>query len=108
VASSITGFDRQISLGGAGEAQGVEPVYECLSSCNARMFSFAMNGALALSCILSLSVELWCTEGAIMTDPLAAESLMTHIRTLAGEIGPRPTGQSAENQARAYIRQMLE
>jgi acetylornithine deacetylase/succinyl-diaminopimelate desuccinylase-like protein len=33
---------------------------------------------------------------------------MAHIRALAGEIGPRPTGQSAEEQARAYIRGILE
>jgi hypothetical protein len=41
-------------------------------------------------------------------DPLSADALMTHIRTLAANIGPRPTGQAAEKQARAYIRCILE
>jgi hypothetical protein len=32
---------------------------------------------------------------------------MAHIRALAADIGPRPTGQPAEEQARAYIRRTL-
>lgn len=42
-----------------------------------------------------------------MQDPLSAEALMEHIRVLAVDIGPRPTGQSPEQQARDYIRQVL-
>ena len=42
-----------------------------------------------------------------MVDPLSAESLMAHIRALAADIGPRPTGQPPEEQARAYIRRAL-
>jgi hypothetical protein len=42
-----------------------------------------------------------------MSDPLAAEALMRHIRALADEIGPRPPGHPAEAQARAYIRRTL-
>jgi hypothetical protein len=44
----------------------------------------------------------------MMDDPLSAEALMTHIRALAAGIGPRPTGQAAEGQARAYIHHILE
>jgi hypothetical protein len=42
-----------------------------------------------------------------MPDPLAAETLMAHVVALAGDIGPRPTGQPAEETARNYIRQAL-
>jgi hypothetical protein len=42
-----------------------------------------------------------------MGDPLSAEALMRHIRALAGDIGPRPTAQPPEEQARAYIRRAL-
>ncbi len=43
-----------------------------------------------------------------MTDPLAASSLLAHVRALAQEIGPRPAGSPAEAQARAYIREVLQ
>src|SRR5512145_439500 len=42
-----------------------------------------------------------------MTDPLASESLMAHVRVLAEDIGPRQTGTIAEARARDYIRQKL-
>jgi hypothetical protein len=42
-----------------------------------------------------------------MVDPLSADSLIAHIRALAADIGPRPTGQPPEEQARAYIRRVL-
>jgi hypothetical protein len=42
-----------------------------------------------------------------MVDPLSAESLMAHIRALAADIGPRPTGQPPEEQARSDIRRVL-
>jgi hypothetical protein len=42
-----------------------------------------------------------------MNDLLSAGVLMKHIRALATDIGPRPAGQPAENQARAYVRQVL-
>src|SRR5258706_2718215 len=43
----------------------------------------------------------------VMVDPLSAEALMSHIRALAADIGPRPTGQPPEERARAYIRRAL-
>jgi acetylornithine deacetylase/succinyl-diaminopimelate desuccinylase-like protein len=42
-----------------------------------------------------------------MRDPLAAETLMDHVRALADGIGPRPPGHPEEAAARAYIRQEL-
>ncbi len=42
-----------------------------------------------------------------MNDPLAASSLYAHVRALAGEIGPRPTGHPPEAAARTYIRRVL-
>lgn len=42
-----------------------------------------------------------------MSDPLSAKVLMNHVRVLASDIGPRPTGQPAEDQARDYIQQVL-
>lgn len=42
-----------------------------------------------------------------MADPLSADSLMAHIHALAADIGPRPTGQPPEAQARSYIRRIL-
>ena len=42
-----------------------------------------------------------------MVDPLSAESLMAHIRALAADIGPLPTGQPPEEQASSYIRRVL-
>ncbi len=42
-----------------------------------------------------------------MTDFLSAEALMEHVRALAQDIGPRPTGHSEEEQARDYIRRVL-
>jgi hypothetical protein len=41
------------------------------------------------------------------SDHLAADSLMSHVRALAQDIGPRPTGHLREAQARAYIRRAL-
>jgi hypothetical protein len=42
-----------------------------------------------------------------MADPLDADALMAHVRALADEIGPRPTGHPAEAAARDYIRRTL-
>ncbi len=42
-----------------------------------------------------------------MIDPLSAQQLLTHVRALAREIGPRPAGHPAEAQAREYIRRTL-
>ncbi|NTU82619.1 MAG: hypothetical protein HGA45_25160, partial [Chloroflexales bacterium] len=42
-----------------------------------------------------------------MHDPLAADALMSHIRALADEIGPRPPGHAEEARAREYIRAAL-
>lgn len=43
-----------------------------------------------------------------MYDPLNAQALMTHVKVLADEIGPRPTGGIAEGAAHEYIRRTLE
>jgi hypothetical protein len=43
-----------------------------------------------------------------MTDTLSSAVLLDHVRVLAEEIGPRPTGHPQEAQARAYIRAVLE
>jgi hypothetical protein len=45
---------------------------------------------------------------AAMIDPLSAQALMTHVRVLADELGPRPTGGIAEGAAHEYIRRTLE
>ncbi len=42
-----------------------------------------------------------------MSESLSAKTLMTHVRALADDIGPRPAGHPAEAQARAYIRRAL-
>jgi hypothetical protein len=42
-----------------------------------------------------------------MTAILSAEHLMQHVRALADDIGPRPAGHPAEDQARAYVRAQL-
>ena len=42
-----------------------------------------------------------------MIDTLAAQHLLTHVKALARDIGPRPAGHPAEAQARAYIRRTL-
>lgn len=42
------------------------------------------------------------------SDPLAADSLLLHVRALAEEIGPRPAGHTAELRARQYIRGVLD
>ncbi|MBN1659094.1 MAG: M28 family peptidase [Anaerolineae bacterium] len=42
-----------------------------------------------------------------MTDTLAADALMRHVRALADDIGPRPAGHVEEAQARDYIRRAL-
>lgn len=39
--------------------------------------------------------------------PLSAAALMSHVRVLAEEIGPRPAGHVEEMRARQYIRQVL-
>ncbi len=43
-----------------------------------------------------------------MSDFLTAQALFAHVRALAEDIGPRPTGHPAEAQARAYIRERLQ
>ncbi|HZU86346.1 MAG TPA: M28 family peptidase [Anaerolineaceae bacterium] len=43
-----------------------------------------------------------------MKDPLSAQALMTHVKVIADEIGPRPTGGMAEGAAHEYIRRTLE
>jgi hypothetical protein len=42
-----------------------------------------------------------------MTDFLSSEALMTHVRALAQDIGPRPAGHPEEARAREYIRRVL-
>lgn len=42
-----------------------------------------------------------------MSDSLSAQQLLTHVRALAHDIGPRPAGHPAEAQAREYICQTL-
>ncbi|MEJ5309326.1 MAG: M20/M25/M40 family metallo-hydrolase [Anaerolineae bacterium] len=42
-----------------------------------------------------------------MTDAFLSDALMSHVRKLAEEIGPRPAGHPAEMRARQYIRQVL-
>ncbi len=42
-----------------------------------------------------------------MSEILSTATLMTHVRKLAEEIGPRPAGHLAEMRARQYIRQEL-
>ena len=42
-----------------------------------------------------------------MNDPLSADQLLTHVGMLAQHIGPRPAGSPAEQQARDYIRRVL-
>ncbi|MBN1486362.1 MAG: M20/M25/M40 family metallo-hydrolase [Anaerolineae bacterium] len=42
-----------------------------------------------------------------MSKAFSAESLMAHVRVLAGEIGPRPAGHPEEMRARQYVRQVL-
>ncbi len=42
-----------------------------------------------------------------MNDPLSADQLLAHVEMLAQHIGPRPAGRSAEQQARDYIRRVL-
>lgn len=46
-------------------------------------------------------------NGYAPCDPLAAEALMRHVRALADDIGPRPTGHAEEALARGYIRSIL-
>lgn len=42
-----------------------------------------------------------------MIDTLTAQHLLTHVKALACDIGPRPAGHPAEAQAREYIRRTL-
>lgn len=42
-----------------------------------------------------------------MTDPLAAEALAQHVKTLSHSVGPRPTGHPAEAVAQEYVRDTL-
>lgn len=42
-----------------------------------------------------------------MTDFLSADALMSHVRVLARDIGPRPAGHPQEARARDYIRRRL-
>ncbi len=42
-----------------------------------------------------------------MPDSLSAQTLMTHVKALAQDIGPRPPGSVQERLARNYIRQVL-
>jgi len=42
-----------------------------------------------------------------VTDYLTANSLLTHVQTIAVEIGPRPAGHRAEQAAHAYVRDIL-
>lgn len=42
-----------------------------------------------------------------MTDHLAGDALLAHVRALAADIGPRPPVSPAEAEARQYIRSIL-
>ena len=42
-----------------------------------------------------------------MDDPLSAQALLSHVKALATDIGPRPAGHPAEAEARAYVRRAL-
>jgi hypothetical protein len=39
---------------------------------------------------------------------LVPETLLTHVRTLAGEIGPRGMGTTGEAQVARYVRERLQ
>jgi len=63
----------------------------------------------ALALLLLLLSIAGCAGGeAGPWDRFDGAKAMAHVRRLAGEIGPRPTGSRGEDEARLYVRQALE